>query len=342
MSARTEPAIGLQSEYYVDESVFALEQQKIFSQNWQLICAIDRLRDQGDFLTFQIAGIGAFLVRGNDGEIRGFRNACRHRGARLLDGEGNCDQIQCPYHGWEYDNKGALIATAWFEKPSPFACEELPLIPVDVTVWRGLIFAALDPQLGLLEQLGDFEKEVEDIPIETFRTAEWQSFEGTGVNWKTYFDQFTENYHVPLVHAPDKSLEIWNYTADAYDGIVVLRAPADGMYFGGRWIWGWPNWTLSTFPGGIKLSRVEPVSASKFVIHFQYLFADMTDDGTGTRRPVIDATETIFRDDIAACRLAQINYDAGNYIAGPLHPDLERGVAYFQSRVRGALGPITV
>ena len=50
------------------------------------------------------------VLRDRDGSIRAFHNVCRHRGARLLDGAGNCPAtITCPYHGWTYRHDGGLI-----------------------------------------------------------------------------------------------------------------------------------------------------------------------------------------------------------------------------------------
>jgi phenylpropionate dioxygenase-like ring-hydroxylating dioxygenase large terminal subunit len=37
-----------------------------------------------------------------DGTLRGFRNICRHRGAEVTTGEGNCSTFRCPYHKWTY------------------------------------------------------------------------------------------------------------------------------------------------------------------------------------------------------------------------------------------------
>lgn len=334
---KTQLAINLPAHFYTDPEIFVAEREAIFKRSWQLVCAVDRLRRPGDFVTLRIAGVGVYLIRGQDNEIRGFRNACRHRGAQLLEGDGNCATVRCPYHDWHYDDRGSLLDTPWFGEPTPFDVAGLKLDEISVGVWRTLVFAAIAPDRTLLEQLGDFPTEVQALQLEGYATAEWQTFRGEDVNWKAYLDQFTENYHVPRVHSPDKSMEIWKYTADAYDGIVVLRAPAGGLYFGGRWVWGWPNWTLSTFPGGIKLSRIEALSPHSFDIHYQYLFEDLSDRKAVDRRKVIDATAAIFRDDLAASRLVQINYDSGNYRPGPLHPDLERGVAYLQSRVRGAV-----
>ena len=50
------------------------------------------------------------VLRDEDGELRAFRNVCRHRGSRLLSGSGECGKaIRCRYHGWTYRTDGELI-----------------------------------------------------------------------------------------------------------------------------------------------------------------------------------------------------------------------------------------
>src|SRR3546814_1515910 len=60
-------------------------------------------------------GLPILLTRDGDGKVRGFINACRHRGA-ILTGEvkkcGVAKRFTCPYHAWTFDNKGVLIALA--------------------------------------------------------------------------------------------------------------------------------------------------------------------------------------------------------------------------------------
>ena len=54
-------------------------------------------------------------------ELRGFLNACRHRGAQLLDGKGTCDkQIKCPYHAWSYGLDGSLLGVPYKQE---FSCD---------------------------------------------------------------------------------------------------------------------------------------------------------------------------------------------------------------------------
>jgi len=131
---------------------------------------------------------------------------------------------------------------------------------------------------------------------------------------------------------------IENYTAVPLRGMMRMVSPPGASFFGGRWLWAWPNWTLSLFPGGMKTSRVNPVSVDRIDVHFQYFFSDLSEAAEPTRRRVIDATSSIFAEDVRACSRAQANYSNGSYRAGPLHERHEQAVAYFQSRVRDALG----
>ena len=50
------------------------------------------------------------MARGTDGALRGFSNACRHRGHELLPCGGTTTgrAIVCPYHAWVYGFDGEL------------------------------------------------------------------------------------------------------------------------------------------------------------------------------------------------------------------------------------------
>jgi choline monooxygenase len=337
MQAGSAAILNLEPHLYCDPAVMAREQRAIFLPHWQLIGSEADLDAPGAYTTIRMAGLDVFIIRGTDGKLRGFRNACAHRGAKLLDrSEGQCLQVHCPYHGWQYDTLGRLEATPWFGEPTPFDLASLKLQQISVDSWRGLLFAAIAPHTPLVEQLGDFPEAIADAPIESYR-SKVKAVLSAPVNWKVYLDQFVENYHVPLVHAPDRSVHIENYTVMSRRSIVILAAPSQGMFFGGRWIWGWPNWTLSLFSGGMKTSRLEPTSPTSFTIYFEFHFKDSSEEGAAIRKRVVDATTDIFADDVRASQLVQTNYSEANYRPGPLHPVLENGVAYFQSRVRAAL-----
>ncbi|UZW57528.1 aromatic ring-hydroxylating dioxygenase subunit alpha [Sphingobium sp. JS3065] len=328
----------MDARLYCDADIFERERSAIFQRSWQLVCLHDAVAAPGACLPVTIGGAALILLRGDDGILRAFRNACPHRGARLVEETRDCvDELQCPYHGWKFDTRGSLTDMPWFGQPSPLDPALYPLSKVGIAEWRGLIFVAIDPIEPLERQLGDLPDLLEPVPLENMATLGRSTF-AADVNWKCYFDQFTENYHVPIVHAPDKSVEIWNYTVMTGDNTVTLAAPGDGMHFGGRWVWIWPSCTFSTFPGGAKLSRIEPTGPMSFGIHYQYLFERSAPLDENARQRVIQSTEAIFRDDVMACKLVQGNYASGSFQSGPLRADLENGTAYFQSRILDALG----
>jgi choline monooxygenase len=101
---------ALEPNLYLEPEIVRLEQRAIFERTWQLAGHVSDLREPGSYLTTDVVDQPALVVRDNDGEIRAFRNVCRHRGSRLLSGSGSCGKaIRCLYHGWTYRTDGTLI-----------------------------------------------------------------------------------------------------------------------------------------------------------------------------------------------------------------------------------------
>src|SRR3546814_4273346 len=62
--------------------------------------------------------LSVLLVRGRDGEVRAFHNACTHRGNKLCqkfaDSSafvkcGNKKYFTCEFHGWVFSDKGDVV-----------------------------------------------------------------------------------------------------------------------------------------------------------------------------------------------------------------------------------------
>jgi len=76
--------------YYYDPAIFALEIEEIFLKTWQFAGYLSDLAHPGDYLTFRWLDQNVVIVRGKDGQLRGFHNVCQHRGHELIpDGNGN-------------------------------------------------------------------------------------------------------------------------------------------------------------------------------------------------------------------------------------------------------------
>ncbi|MCA0434249.1 MAG: aromatic ring-hydroxylating dioxygenase subunit alpha [Proteobacteria bacterium] len=331
---------NLSSIHYVAPNSLARERDMIFARTWQHVGAASAVAEKGQYVAADIAGLKIFVLRGRDGKLRAFKNVCRHRGAQLLeDGQGKCAAVRCPYHQWVFDDKGALINAPWFGEEPGFNKEDWPLEEIHVDQWRGLLFAAIDPELSLIDQLGDLVDELADEPIEKYTCAAQDkvSFDS---NWKIYTDNFVEGYHIPGVHPGFfAAIEFKEFQTIARRGLVRMTCPPrDGLFYRGKWLWMWPNWTLSLFDGGMNTSRINPLSVGRTEQLYNFYFADVSEKTAASRADTIERNLAVVREDYEVCVATHKNYETGIYKTGPLSPKHEQGVAYFQSKVAESLG----
>jgi len=202
------------------------EREKLWMRCWQVIGRIDDIPQAGDWMEHRIFDQSYVIVRGKDGAIRGFVNACRHRGNAFCTGSGNAARFTCPYHNWSYGLDGQLLAVARpdFEGTTEEFVgakkDELGLIEVPVETFAGFIFLNPDPNA---EPLSDFLGEAVDL-LAPYRVEEMVPYglnvrEALECNWKVVIDAFQEGYHIQGVHpelvaAMDERLERYRFCGD--------------------------------------------------------------------------------------------------------------------------------
>ncbi|MEM9045371.1 MAG: aromatic ring-hydroxylating dioxygenase subunit alpha [Pseudomonadota bacterium] len=323
---------NLEPEHYVSEEIHRGDVARIFAATWQLLGPVSRLAQRGDYIASELAGQKVFALRTSEG-LKAFRNVCRHRGARLLEeGAGRCSTIRCPYHQWVWSEDGSLLNVPWWGDDPDFDKSEWKLDEISLREWRGLLFVAIAPEAPLEDQLGALASEIVDEPIEDYRWAQEETL-SFDANWKIYTDNFVEGYHIPGIHpAFHQAIEFDAFETVALDGMVRMTAPPrDGLFYRGKWLWMWPNWTLSLFDGGMNTSRINPVGNRKTKLIYNFYFADRVDP-TARAKTIVDNLAVV-REDFEVCLATQQNYESGGYRAGPLSPRHEQGVAYFQQRL---------
>jgi phenylpropionate dioxygenase-like ring-hydroxylating dioxygenase large terminal subunit len=77
---------GLPGWSYHSQALFDLERSELFLKHWQIAGHVSDIPAPGDWLTFDLLGERAVVIRGRDGVVRAFHNLCRHRGAGPLQG----------------------------------------------------------------------------------------------------------------------------------------------------------------------------------------------------------------------------------------------------------------
>lgn len=222
-------AATLPPECYTSQEFFDREFSEIFLKSWNLIGRKDYIPQAGDYFTHSIAELSLIIMHGHDGIIRAFVNSCRHRGARLLEGEGNCGSIHCPYHAWIYRTDGTLRAAVGMQGARSFNSDEFGLAEVRLEIWSGFLFVNCDPKAVSLNiylgRLGEFTDSYDFSSMVTTRRCEYR----VRTNWKCYIENSLENLHLPIVHKKT----IGNVRAEwiPVDGtpgnFVVLRSKAD-------------------------------------------------------------------------------------------------------------------
>ncbi len=189
---------------YLDGPLFEHEQRTLLGRIWNFVAHDSDLPEVGDYLTIQIAGNPVLIIRGEDEQIRGFYNVCRHRGAQVLEGSGQCAALRCPYHWWTYDLAGQLkgIPGSPAYENTGFEMSKFGLVPIRTESIFGLHFVCVDESApSLVDLLGPRIVEVLGSPLanvemEVIHKQEWT----VPINWKLVAENQRDGYHVPFVH----------------------------------------------------------------------------------------------------------------------------------------------
>jgi choline monooxygenase len=333
-------ATTLPASMYHDPAVYEHERRAIFAREWQLAGVRLDLQDAGDYIAHDVAGFRVFVIVGPDGALRGFHNMCRHRAGPLVtEPAGSCANLVCQYHGWSYDFDGALIAARDFGDAADFDPADYGLLPVQVEEWRGLVFVNLDPDaLSLHAELAALFAECAELPVDALAYSH-RVVHDLAVNWKTYTDNYSEGYHIPLVH-PELNREVFakHYQVHVHDHYCVHTAPArDGAIYAGTWLWRYPNLALNLYPDGMTIERFVPTGPRSTQIVYDYFFADLSDASAGANADKVRISGDVVDEDRRICEQVQRNLESGIYATGRLSPRHENGVFAFQQWVRDSL-----
>src|SRR5215471_9421059 len=151
----------LPSSLYWEAATLGAEKEQIFARTWQGVGQAHQVANCGDYFTTDLVGEPLLIVRGTDGQLRGFYNVSRHRAGPAAEGCGSRKLFRCGYHGWTYGLDGALISAPGFEGQPDFSPTRFALTPVRVEQWFNLIFVNFDPSAEpLVKSLGQLPAQV--------------------------------------------------------------------------------------------------------------------------------------------------------------------------------------
>ena len=191
---------SLPAGLYTREDVFQADMDVFFRKHWIYIGPECDVPEPGDATVIDIAGSSLIMLRDDDGEVRGFHNVCRHRGARILDaGTTVVSKLVCPYHQWTYELTGELAYAPHMGKDFDKTCNSLK--PVNFRNIGGLIHVCLsdDPpaDIAALEAVG--RERLLPYDLRNTRVAHQTDLIENG-NWKLTMENNRECYHCSANH----------------------------------------------------------------------------------------------------------------------------------------------
>lgn len=233
-------------------------------------CPSAGLPETGSYIARKAAGTPLVVVRGRDGKVRAFINACRHRGMQVASGSGCSRAFVCPYHAWTYDLEGKLKAIRGPEAFPEVNIEDHGLTEVSAQEKGGLVYVM---------QEGEINSQILENNLDYFTPEQemFQEAEATNkANWKLITETLLEGYHIKSLHKTtfypyglDNVNLVETYGANArvtfpFRRIEKLRAipsderRADGMLTTVNHVF--PNASISALSKHSNLTIMEPLS----------------------------------------------------------------------------------
>lgn len=180
---------------YHSEKIFKNELNHIFSKEWVCVGSVSDFRSNGDTRVRNI-GKQSVIITNDGGNMRAYRNVCRHRGAALVMTDGNYKFFSCPYHRWAYRLNGNL-----HKAPKADVCKEkMSLLPIQLEHYGNFLFANLDENSdSLKDTFGTAFDELKHFPLENTEVVRRKQY-NINANWKLLIENFLDYYHLPAVH----------------------------------------------------------------------------------------------------------------------------------------------
>ena len=231
---------GLPGWAYFSQELFELECETLFKTHWQFVCHVNEAADIGAYVTFDVAGERALVIRGHDGILRAFHNLCRHRGSRIVpDVRGVCNKAMvCPYHGWAYNLDGGLRGIANRDTFPPMQADKWGLKSLEMEIWNGLVFIRFQagPQPAVAEILARFDDEITPYDLANMVPTDSNSMDDLlPVNWKSVRDVDNEGYHVRQAHPGLHQLYGNGYFDEPYANGTSRSVGTFNEAYGHRW-----------------------------------------------------------------------------------------------------------
>ena len=365
VSTTTDPLddISLPGWLYHDPEFFEAEKRAILRAAPQVVCHESEIAEPGEWRSMEYLGESVIVIRGDDGEVRAFANVCRHRGSRLVDGDGGCARVlTCPYHAWSYARDGRLVGVPHRSDYPGLQTQELGLVPVAFERWHGFLFVTLAAGApSVAEMMAPYEAEVAPYRFEDLRAIGRVTLRPRPLNWKTIADNYSDHLHIPVGHPGLTRLFARNYRIEAQDHVDRMEGdlvdevsdnPSERAYqhllpevehlppsHRRKWLYYklFPNVAFDIYPDQVDFMQFLPVSGTETVIReISYGLPDERREMRAARYVNWRINRRVNQEDTELITRVQLGMQSPHYLPGPLGKS-EVCLRSFSRKLRAAI-----
>jgi carnitine monooxygenase subunit len=347
LTTSAEPVeVSLPGWIYHDSAFFELEKEAVFRNSWQLVCHLSDVPRAGDYHSFDFLGESVIVVRGEDGEVRGFHNVCRHRASRLLEGpKGHCGKrITCGYHAWTYALDGRLIGVPQRDAFRGLDLGKHGLAALDLEVFMGFIFVRFAAGLpSVREMAAPYSAELGAYKMEELVPQGRVTLRSRAVNWKNVADNYSDGLHINVAHPGLTRLfgqsygieaqpwidKMWgtlrdvpssNWSERHYQRLLpeVKHLPPERQRL---WTYFklWPNLAFDIYPDQIDFMQFLPVSPTETLVReIAYVRPDDRREMRAARYLNWRINRRVSLEDKTLIERVQAGMTSSSYTVGPL------------------------
>ena len=330
---------------YHDPEFFAAEKAAFLRASPQIVCHESEIALPGEWRSLEYLGESLLVMRGDDGAIRAFHNVCRHRGSRLVDGEGGCAKVlTCPYHAWSYDRAGSLVGVPHRHEYPGLDVATHGLMPVALEQWRGFLFVRLEDGLpSVAEMMAPYDAEVAPYRFEDLRAIGRVTLRPRDLNWKTIADNYSDHLHIPIGHPGLSRLFGKSYKIEASEWVDRMEGdlrdepssnPSEAAYQAmlprvdhlpathqRKWLYYklFPCVAFDIYPDQVDFMQWLPVSATQSVIReISYALPDDRREMKAVRALNWRINRRVNAEDTELITRVQLGMQSVSYEPGPL------------------------
>jgi Rieske 2Fe-2S family protein len=354
---------------YHEADVHELERERVFAHGWVCVGRDEHLPGPGAYLTREVMGEPVFVIRGKDGDVHAFANTCRHRGTRLLDGQGTVrSAIKCPYHAWTYGFDGALLGSPNVGRDDGLERELFGLWEIGLERHDGFLFVNVDGEAASLRSTLDTMPD-SPLPLQRYGVGELRvggrRTYDVAANWKVLVENYHECLHCPGVHpelvkivplyrrgeVEEEGQALGNtmghgltsFTASGLSSLPPLPGLTEkdlNTFYG---VYLFPNLILNYHSETVNAVYLYPDGPERTLVTSEFLFRPETIESDGfDPSEVVAFRDLIAKQDWTVCELAQRGIRSRFYEHG-VYPRHEKYLYDFNQRyldARDAVRPV--